>query len=107
VESLQVSPQLQQSQPCSQSALLVDAQAQANQVAAAAGVSTGPILSIGSVASAALQLVGGGFYSFQVGITTIGSTGSASFPTPAVSIPTPVYTAPQTTCSLTVEFQLM
>ena len=46
VEGLQVSPQLQQSQPCSQAALLADAQARAKQVANAARVSAGPILSI-------------------------------------------------------------
>jgi hypothetical protein len=107
LEGTRVSPQLQQSQPCSQAALLSDAQSWARQVATAAGVSAGPILSIGSVASAALQLVGGGSYPFQIGINTISGAGSTWFPTPAVSIPTPVYTAPQTTCSLTVEFQLM
>jgi hypothetical protein len=46
VEGIQVSPQLQQSQPCSQAALLSDAQSWAKQVANAAGVSAGPILSI-------------------------------------------------------------
>jgi hypothetical protein len=112
VEGLQVSPQLQQSQPCKQSDLLADAQAQAKQVAAAAGVSAGPILSIGSVGADALQLVGGGFYFqqapiLQLGASTIGGVGLASLLTPAVSFPTPVYTAPQTTCSLTVQFQLM
>ena len=46
VEGIQVSPQLQQSQPCSQAALLSDAQLWAKQEANAAGVSAGPILSI-------------------------------------------------------------
>jgi uncharacterized protein YggE len=46
VEGMQVSKQLQQSQACSQAPLLADAQAQAKQVANAAGVSAGPILSI-------------------------------------------------------------
>jgi uncharacterized protein YggE len=57
VEGMQVSQQLQQSQPCSQAALLADAQAQAKQVASAAGVSAGPILSMteGSGAVGSLQ----------------------------------------------------
>ena len=38
-------------QPCKQADLLADAQAQAKQVASAAGVSSGPNLSIGSVGS--------------------------------------------------------
>jgi hypothetical protein len=46
VEGSPVSPQ-----PCKQADLLADAQAQAKQVASAAGVSSGPILSIGSVGS--------------------------------------------------------
>jgi uncharacterized protein YggE len=71
VEGTQASPQLQQSQLCSQAALLADAQAQAKQVASAAGVSAGPILSMGSVGSV------------------------------------PAGYTPQTTCSLTVQFQLM
>jgi hypothetical protein len=71
VAGTQASSQLQQSHLCSQAALLADAQAQAKQVASAAGVSAGPILSMGSV-------------------------GSASG-----------YTTPQTTCVLTVQFQLM
>jgi hypothetical protein len=61
VEGMQVSQQLQRSQPCSQAALLSDAQSRAKQVAAAAGVSVGSILSVGSVASTALQLPGGSF----------------------------------------------
>jgi hypothetical protein len=98
VEGTQASQQLQQAQPCSQAALLGDAQAQAKQVAAAAGVSAGAVLSIDSVASAALQLLGGSFYFQAISVAS---------PTSAVSFPTPVYTTPQTTCSLTVQFQLM
>jgi hypothetical protein len=99
---MQVSQQLQQSQPCSQAALLSDAQAWAKQVAAAAAVSVGSILSIGSVASTALQLLGGGFYFQQAGSIQSGVE-FASLQTPAV----PVYTTTQSTCSLTVQFQLM
>ena len=78
VEGLQISPQLEQSQPCSQAALLADAQARAKSVAAAAGVSAGSILSMSeaSFGTAALQVV-------------------------------PGFTTPQPTCSLTVQFQLM
>jgi uncharacterized protein YggE len=41
LQGMQVSQQLQQAQPCSQAALLADAQARAKSVAAAAGVSAG------------------------------------------------------------------
>jgi uncharacterized protein YggE len=104
VEGTEVSPQLEQSQPCSQAALLADAQAQAKQVAAAAGVSAGAILSMseGALVPAALEVVP----AFQTvsGILTSGVTGGlgfASFLTPTV-LPTP-----RPTCSLTVQFQLM
>ena len=96
VAGTQVSPQLQQSQPCSQSALLADAQAQAKQVAAAAGVSAGPILSLAegggplgaSLQVASAQLVAGDFFA---GVPSISA----------------VLTTPAPTCSLTVQFQLM
>ena len=96
VEGIQVSPQLQQSQPCSQAALLADAQAQAKQVSAAAGVSAGPILSLAegggalgaSLQVASAQLVAGDFFAGVPSIST-------------------VLTTPPPTCSLTVQFQLM
>jgi uncharacterized protein YggE len=104
VQGMQVSPQLQQSQPCSQSALLADAQAQAKQVATAAGVSAGPILSMaegGGALGASLQVVP----AFRTGdftsVVTSGGLGFASF------LPTTVYSAPSRTCSLTIQFQLM
>jgi uncharacterized protein YggE len=56
VQGRQVSQQLQQSQPCSQAALFADAQAQAKQMAAAAGVSAGPILSMGEGGGAVLAV---------------------------------------------------
>jgi hypothetical protein len=99
VESLQLSSQLQQSQPCSQAALLADAQAQAKAVASAASVSAGAILSMGEGVSgvAALQLVptqaAAGFL--------VSGVGYASFLTP------PVLPTPEPICSLTVQFQLM
>jgi uncharacterized protein YggE len=103
VEGMQVSPQLQQSQPCSQTALLADAQTQATQVAAAAGVSAGPILSMaegGGGVGASLQIVP----AFRTGdFTSVVTSGSlvASF------LPTTVYSAPSPTCSLTVQLRLM
>jgi uncharacterized protein YggE len=106
VEGLQISQQLQQSQPCSQAGLVADTQAQAKQVAAAAGVSAGAILSMseGSSAGAVLQLVPTQAIVGNV-ITTgaiTGVPGYASFISPPPVLPTP-----QPTCSLTVQFQLM
>jgi uncharacterized protein YggE len=107
VEGTQVSPQLQQSQTCPQAALLADAQAQAKQVAAAAGVSAGAILSMsegGAAIPASLQVLP----AFQTaigdfsGVVTSGGLDFASILTPTV-LPTPQ----STTCSLTVQFQLM
>ena len=104
VEGMQVSQQLQQSQPCSQAVLLSDAQSWAKQVAAAAGVSVGSILSMaegGGAVGASLQVVP----AFRTGdftsVVTSGGLGFASF------LPTTVYSAPSPTCSLTVHFQLI
>jgi uncharacterized protein YggE len=100
VGGLQVSQQLEQSQPCKQGDLLLDAQAQAKQVAAAAGVSAGSILSIaegGSVAPASLQFAAVPAVSFTGVIA--GGVGYPSFNT-LLSYPPPI-------CSLTVQFQLM
>jgi hypothetical protein len=101
VEGLQISPQLQQSQPCSQAALLADAQAQAKQVAAAAGVSAGSILSMteGTSGAAGLQVAPPGW--LVSGDFVAGNSVGASFSTSTVA------TSPQPTCSLTVQFQLM
>jgi len=105
VEGAQISPQLQQSQPCSQAALLADAQAQAKAVAAAAGVTAGAILSMGEGSSAVALQVAPTFISsiagnFTTGVLTSG-VGYASI------LGTPVLPTPQPTCSLTVQFQLM
>ena len=104
VEGVQVSPQLQQSQPCSQAVLLSDAQSWALVVANAAGVSAGPILSMaegGDALWASLQVAP----AFRTGdftsAVTSGGLGFASF------LPTTVYSAPSPTCSLTVQFQLL
>jgi len=105
VEGLQFSPQLQQSQPCSQPALLADAQAQAKQVAAAAGVSAGAILSMseGGVAiGASLQVAPAAFLAgnFATGVITSGGVGYPAFVSNVLTTPPP-------TCSLTVQFQLI
>jgi uncharacterized protein YggE len=104
VEGTQASPQLQQSQTCPQAALLADAKAQAKQVATAAGVSAGAILSMseGSSGVAALQAVATQAIigDFTTGVLISGGLGYASFVTP------PVFPTPQPTCSLTVQFQL-
>jgi uncharacterized protein YggE len=102
VEGLQPSQQLQQSQSCPQAALLADAQAQAKQVAAAAGVSAGAILSMaeGSTGTIAVPTVAYRFGDFTTGVITSG-VGYASL------LPSPVLPTPQPTCSLTVQFQLM
>jgi uncharacterized protein YggE len=88
----------QQSQPCSQAALLADAQAQAKQVAAAAGVTVGAILSIGQGSSsvAALQVV-------QQSVSVLGGIIETNGVGYASLLTSPVYP----TCSLTVQFQLM
>jgi uncharacterized protein YggE len=101
VEGLQISPQLQAAQPCSQAALLADAEAEAKQVAARAGVSAGSILSLGEG--------GSGVAAFELDPTQAMATagfvtsglGYASLLTP------PVLPAPQPTCTLTVQFQLL
>jgi hypothetical protein len=76
------SSQAQQPSSCPQSALVSAAQAQAQQLATAAGVSVGPILNIS-------QGAGGGIVEAQIGLVSF-----------LQSVPSP-------TCSLTVQFQLM
>jgi len=102
VEGTQASPQLQQSQPCSQTALLADAQAQAKLVATAAGVSVGPILSMAegsSVGAAGLPLA-----DFFAGSITGVLANGVAYPS---FITSNVFATPLPTCSLTVQFQLL
>jgi uncharacterized protein YggE len=90
VNGTQVSQQLQQSQTCSNSDLIADATAQAQKLAAAAGVTLGPILKLSNVPLVPSALVGtiaerlGSFSDFLLGY-----------------VPSPV------TCSLSVQFQLL
>ena len=94
VEGMQVSPQLQQSQPCSQAALLADAQAQVKQVAAAAGVSAGQVLSMAEGGGPVLAVQGAP----PLAAGDIAANLGGSFVIPTVL---------RLTCSLTVQFQLM
>ena len=74
VAGTQVSAQALQSQTCSLTGLLSDAQAQAQSIAAAAGVTVGPILALSSATSspipAAVNFVSGAFSSVYVAPTT-------------------------------------
>jgi uncharacterized protein YggE len=88
VGGTQVSPQLQQSQTCSNSDLIADATAQAQKLAAAAGLTLGPILKLSN--GPALQptlVVANAFLGFIV-------------PNELLPASSPV------SCSLVVEFQL-
>jgi hypothetical protein len=84
------------SQPpaCSETALLAEAKTQAQNVAGAAGVNTGPVLSV-STPGSGFVAVGGQLGSFISGISTVPLP---PFP-PSVPLQTPV-------CSLTTQFQL-
>jgi uncharacterized protein YggE len=96
VEGLQVSPQ---SQPvCPQAGLISDATAQAQAVAAAAGLSAGSILSMSTlpVPTAGSSAAGNFAAISQVGI----SAGYASFLVGSVE------SSPAPACSLAVQFQL-
>jgi uncharacterized protein YggE len=96
VEGMQVSQQLQQSQSCSQAALLADAQAQAKAVATAAGVSAGSIVNMAEGSTGAI----GGVYA--------GAAPTFGYVTNSLnSFSSSVFSSPQVTCSLTVQFQLM
>jgi uncharacterized protein YggE len=89
VNGTQVSPQLQQSQSCSTSDLIADATAQAQKLAAAAGLTIGPILGLTNVSSTPTSGAAG--YS----ILNVGVAAAVFYPS-----------APPVACSLTVEFQL-
>jgi uncharacterized protein YggE len=97
VEGIEISPQLAQSQPCSERALLADAQAQARKVAAAAGVSAGAILSMGQgvsgVAVPTPAIATAAFLTTGIGYASL--------------LRSPVLPTPSPTCTLTVQFQLM
>ncbi len=89
VGGTQVSPQLQQSQSCSNSDLMADATAQAQQLAAAAGLTLGPILKL---TNAPLD---------QPTLVVASAILGYFVPTNFVAGVSPV------TCSLVVEFRLL
>jgi len=94
VQGAQISPDLQASQSCSFPALVGDAQSQAQKLAAAAGVTLGPVAAV----SEAGQALAGSFTEVLLNPTT-------GVPNPYVS---PVLPAPQPPpCALTVQFQLL
>jgi hypothetical protein len=89
VQGAQLSTQAQQSQPCSQSDLMSDARTQAQNVAVAAGVKAGTILSISDSGAS------GVFPASRLGFAAGGI-----FYAPAI------ISTPGATCALTVQFQL-
>jgi uncharacterized protein YggE len=96
VSGPQPSPQVQESQACSQAGLLVDAQAMAQKVAAAAGTSAGAILSI-SDGSGYPAGIGGAVFAGQVIGFSQYSLVQNAWTTPRASLPP---------CSQTFQFQL-
>jgi hypothetical protein len=95
VEGTQVSQQLQQSQSCSNADLIADATAQAQKLAAAAGLTLGTILKLSNVPVAGTTAV-------PVNVAELGSFVSGDFSDFLLGyLPSPV------TCSLLVKFQLL
>jgi hypothetical protein len=94
VEGLQVSQALQNSQTCDQSGLVSDAHATAQTLAAAAGVSVGPILSIAGpgTVGAPSEVIS------YAGLAVLGGFGFSPFP---LGAPAP------NNCSLTVQYQML
>jgi uncharacterized protein YggE len=93
IAGTQVSAQLQQSQSCSNSGLIADATAQAQKLAAAAGLTLGPILKLsnGPLAQSSVGLVG----NVVPGAASLGDLSDFL-----------LGAAEPTTCSLVVQFQL-
>ncbi|MGA2878888.1 MAG: SIMPL domain-containing protein [Bryobacteraceae bacterium] len=91
VNGTQVSQQLQQSQTCSNSDLIADATAQAQKLAAAAGMTLGQILKLTSVPSTQ------GYFGVPT-LALLGNFANAELFLGAASSPV--------TCSLVVQFQL-
>jgi hypothetical protein len=88
----QASPQLQASQQCPYSLLVADAQVQAQRLAAAAGASVGPILSVSDGSAQGGGVLTGVFL--------------AVVPANRFFDPLAGYTPPPPTCSMTVQFSL-
>jgi uncharacterized protein YggE len=89
-QASQLSQKLQQSQPCSDADLIADATAQGQKLAAAAGLTLGPILRLSNAPSSQPSLVVANFFS--------------GFIVPSILFEPAV--PPSVTCSLVVKFQL-
>jgi len=103
IQTVQVSQQLLDANPCAYTTLVSDAQRQAQTLAAAAGVGVGPVVAIGNspgVQLAAVPAVRSGDYSSLVGAVYDPLTGAASS---AYQWFAP---AAAPSCSMTVSFQL-
>jgi uncharacterized protein YggE len=110
VEGTQVSQQLRQAQSCSNSDLIADATAQAQKLAAAAGLSLGPILKFSNAPSPLLQpsilpvvdVINGSFgATLSLNPGAYGAPGFSDFLIGSLVAPTSV------PCSLLVKFQLL
>jgi uncharacterized protein YggE len=103
IRGIEISPQFEQSQNCSEAALLADAQTQAKAVAAGAGVSVGSILSITEGSNGSLNVAPVPSAAFLAGdFTSVIFDPNVGYP-----LNNSVLSTPQATCSLTVRFQLM
>jgi uncharacterized protein YggE len=101
VQGTKVSAELLASEACALPALVSDARAQAQQVAAAAGVSVGAIVALsdgGGVSLPVANSVSGQFASFSGATPTLGFASFLLAPA--------IITSPAPSCSLTVQFQL-
>lgn len=102
IDGTEVSQQLQQSQSCSNSDLTADATAQAQKLAAAAGLTLGPIVKISNTPVVESGVLGGiSYVSAQLyavpGVYRLGDFSGLSFAPPSPSL----------TCSLFVTFRLL
>jgi NO-binding membrane sensor protein with MHYT domain len=99
VQGAYVSPQAFQSQPCSAQDLAADAQAQAQTVAAAAGMAIGPIVALSNPSSGALgQVALSGTFASVISGTGVPGLVQAILTTPRSS---------PFNCSLEVKFKLL
>jgi hypothetical protein len=96
-EGTQVSQGLQQSQPCSQTALVGDARAQAQSLAAAAGYTVGPVLAVSD--GTGMQAPSAVYANAESGVLTLVGT-AANFESFLSAAPAPA------TCAAVVKFQL-
>lgn len=96
VQDMQVSQAAQQSQPCSQSALVADAQKQAQALASAAGLTVGPVIAVSD---------GGGATASASVVTFIGASVSGILPVISTR-PDFLFAPSASACTAVVKFQL-